>query len=374
MISARLSRWVFALLLFCIPAKLSAAVPGKAGLPHPVDKATGVSANVTLTWTAALGAISYDVSFGTSNPPFTVVLKGLTTFSYQPTGALTAGTTYYWQVTANNYEGATPGDVWSFVVSSSPAAVAGANGNSSNFDAGAFELLTGVGAVLAGANYTSYNVDNDVLKAANIGRKTPEILLGGAFILPWKKGGGRISRAYCGKTPAGPKDQSTLSPGTSKTPKDQSTPSPGSSNCVPYDNYRPWETFLSFRFAPGTDQTLNGFTVGGGYKITKYFSLLIGYAVSPVNEPSPGFRIAAAGTVQKYPTIAPYNQYNPSALLNNTPGAFDGFPTLLYDATGPTAARIFLGNPTVTHFRSGIFFGIGIPVNLGKLFGTSSSK
>jgi hypothetical protein len=247
-------------------------------------------------------------------------------------------------------------------------------GSTSNIDTTAFELITGVGAVLAGANYTSYNVNNDVLTAANIGRKTPEILAGGAFILPWKAGRRWITSSYCDQEPRTPTDQSASDSDAKKPAKKKLTPSTASSNCAPpYNDYRPWEVFLSLRFAPGTDQALNGFTVGGGYKITKYLSLLIGYSVTPVNEPSPGFRIAAADTVQKYPTIAPYNQYNPSALLNNTPGAFDGFPTLLYNATGPTGTHIFLGNPTVTHFRSGIFFGLGVPVNLGKLFGSGPS-
>ena len=108
--------------------------------------------------------------------------------------------------------------------------------------------------------------------------------------------------------------------------------------------------------------------VGGGYRITKYFSLLAGYSVTPVDEPTHGFRVAAAQVVAANPTISPYNHYNASDLLNNKLGAFDGFPLFLYNASGVTTTKIFATSPIVTHYRSGIYFGVGIPVDLTKLF------
>src|SRR6266568_7402377 len=69
---------------------------------------------------------------------------------------------------------------------------------SPNYDQSAFDVLTGVGAVLAGVEATSYKEQNEALSAANVGRKTPEILLGGGFILPWHSVGGWIERSYCG--------------------------------------------------------------------------------------------------------------------------------------------------------------------------------
>src|SRR6267378_4000265 len=57
------------------------------------------------------------------------------------------------------------------------------------YDQSSFEVLTGVGAVLAGVEATSYKISNDALTAANVGRKRPEILLGGGFIMPWRSGG-----------------------------------------------------------------------------------------------------------------------------------------------------------------------------------------
>jgi hypothetical protein len=66
------------------------------------------------------------------------------------------------------------------------------------YDKKSLEVLTGVGAVLAGVETTSYKIDttNNVLSQTNVGRKTIEILLGGGFILPWHKGGGWIERSF----------------------------------------------------------------------------------------------------------------------------------------------------------------------------------
>src|SRR6266542_2051460 len=81
-----------------------------------------------------------------------------------------------------------------------------ASGNASHpftvqaYDQRAFEVLTGVGAVLAGVESTSYKVDtaNNAVSQTNVGRKTVEILLGGGFIMPLHKGGGWIERSFCG--------------------------------------------------------------------------------------------------------------------------------------------------------------------------------
>jgi len=94
--------------------------------------------------------------------------------------------------------------------------------------------------------------------------------------------------------------------------------------------------------------------LGGGYRITKYFSLVVGYSVTPVDEPSPGFRVAAAQVVSANPTISPYNRYNANDLLLNKPGAFDGFPLFVYNASGVTTTKLFPNSPTVNHHRSGI--------------------
>lgn len=131
---------------------------------------------------------------------------------------------------------------------------------------------------------------------------------------------------------------------------------------------------LSIRFAPGSDQTFTGFVVGGGFRIHKYFSLLAGYSLTPIDEPTAGLRRAAAQVVTANPNIFPYNHYNATDLANNKPGAFDGFPLFLYNASGVTTTKIIPTSPTVTHSQGGIFFGVGIPVNFGALLKPSSGK
>jgi hypothetical protein len=207
------------------------------------------------------------------------------------------------------------------------------------YDKTAFEVLTGVGASFLPVESTSYKVDstNNALSQTNVARKHLELLLGGGFIMPW------VTMKHMGDSPD-------------------------------YKNFHPLEAFLSLRFTPGSDQSFNGFVVGGGWRVHKYFSLLVGYSLTPIDEPTSGFRRAAAQVVAANPTIFPYNQYNANDLANNKPGAFDGFPLFLYNASGVTTTKIFPTSPTVTHPRSGIFFGVGIPVNLGSLLKPGSTK
>ena len=93
------------------------AAPGIPTATTPVNGATGVAISSLLAWTAA-NATSYDVAFGTANPPAPVA-TGLSTAAFAPAG-LTAGTTYYWQVTARNEGGASIGSVWSFTAGGIP--------------------------------------------------------------------------------------------------------------------------------------------------------------------------------------------------------------------------------------------------------------
>ena len=69
-----------------------------------------------LSWSAT-GATSYDLAFGTANPPPTLA-TGLNTAAYAPT--LAGSTTYFWQVTARNASGSTTGPVWSFTTAAFP--------------------------------------------------------------------------------------------------------------------------------------------------------------------------------------------------------------------------------------------------------------
>ncbi|HXD74729.1 MAG TPA: hypothetical protein VN628_13370, partial [Vicinamibacterales bacterium] len=94
------------------------AAPASPSSPSPTSGATGVDgSSVTLTW-AADGATSYDVLFGTTNPPAQVA-SSISAAQYSPS-ALQQNTTYYWQVVARNAGGTTTGDVWSFVTDPPP--------------------------------------------------------------------------------------------------------------------------------------------------------------------------------------------------------------------------------------------------------------
>jgi hypothetical protein len=85
--------------------------PGTPASPAPATGATGVATTPTLTWSAT-NATSYDISFGTANPPPAVV-AGQSGASYTPP-PLANSTTYFWQIVARNSAGTTPGPVWSF--------------------------------------------------------------------------------------------------------------------------------------------------------------------------------------------------------------------------------------------------------------------
>ncbi len=112
----------------------SGSGPGAPGSPSPANAATGVNTSPTLTWTSS-GATSYDVAFGTSNPP-PAVSAGQAAASYAP-GTLTTSTTYFWQITAHNSSGASTGPIWSFTTQatvpapgtpSTPSPASGATG------------------------------------------------------------------------------------------------------------------------------------------------------------------------------------------------------------------------------------------------------
>src|SRR4029077_9078071 len=80
-------------------------------LPTPSTGTSGFVAGSALAWSAP-GSSSYDLRFGTSNPP-PAAAAGLTTAQFVPSG-LAPGGTYYWQVIARNAVGATAGPIWSF--------------------------------------------------------------------------------------------------------------------------------------------------------------------------------------------------------------------------------------------------------------------
>ena len=84
--------------------------PSAPVLIGPPNGETGIWINAPLTWSST-GATSYDLAFGTVNPPAPLV-AGLTSATYSPPTAI--NTTYLWRVTARNAAGSTTGPVWTF--------------------------------------------------------------------------------------------------------------------------------------------------------------------------------------------------------------------------------------------------------------------
>jgi hypothetical protein len=85
--------------------------PVGLSLISPANMAEGISLNPTLSWTAVIGATSYDVYFGTSPTP--QLVTNTTASSYAP-ATLTSNTTYDWQVVAKNAAATTSSATFSF--------------------------------------------------------------------------------------------------------------------------------------------------------------------------------------------------------------------------------------------------------------------
>ncbi len=97
--------------------------PGQVANPAPANGATGVSTLTSLSWTAAAGATSYDVYFGTDSTPDASEFLGTQASTSFAPGTLLASTTYYWTITAGNSNGSTAGPVWSFTTGSTATTV-----------------------------------------------------------------------------------------------------------------------------------------------------------------------------------------------------------------------------------------------------------
>ena len=91
--------------------------PNTPASPSPAEGAINQTLNVPLRWIGADpegDSVTYDVYFGTDNPPATKVSSGQSATTYAP-GTLATGTTYYWNVIAQDKHGSTTtGPVWSF--------------------------------------------------------------------------------------------------------------------------------------------------------------------------------------------------------------------------------------------------------------------
>ncbi len=100
--------------------------PDQVTYTSPADSVTGVSIDEDLVWSAATGATSYDVYFGTNQTDVTNATPGSTEFQGSQTattfdpGTLNYSTDYYWRVDSVNAYGTTAGPVWKFTTEAPP--------------------------------------------------------------------------------------------------------------------------------------------------------------------------------------------------------------------------------------------------------------
>jgi formylglycine-generating enzyme required for sulfatase activity len=91
--------------------------PDTPSAPNPQQNATLQPVTTGLKWScnsSSGDALTFDVYFGTTNPPTATIATNVTQTSVSKTG-LGNLTTYYWQVVAKNSKGATvSGPVWQF--------------------------------------------------------------------------------------------------------------------------------------------------------------------------------------------------------------------------------------------------------------------
>jgi len=91
----------------------SASLPAAVSDPSPGNNTYNIGTDTTVMWKASINADSYDVYFGTENPPPFVMNQEGTT--YQP-DELAKGTRYYWRIDGKNSNGTTEGLIWRFKV------------------------------------------------------------------------------------------------------------------------------------------------------------------------------------------------------------------------------------------------------------------
>jgi glutaredoxin len=106
----------------CVGYIVGGTGPYPPSNPDPKDGATGVNVTKLLSWTGGGSpgtTITYDVYFGTTNPP-PLVVHNQSAKTYNP-GTMSFTTTYYWKVVAWDQDGNTaPGPAWHFTTLQNP--------------------------------------------------------------------------------------------------------------------------------------------------------------------------------------------------------------------------------------------------------------
>lgn len=120
---------------------------------------------------------------------------------------------------------------------------------------------------------------------------------------------------------------------------------------------------MSVKFSPRASQSVNGFVFGATYAVTKYLNALVGFSLTPINEPALAFRIASAQRVRNGQRQGLLLNFDPNAMLDNAPNAFDGFPV-----TDPIGKLIYPGTLLTVHYHDGLVLGVSIPIYFSSGF------
>jgi len=254
-----------------------------------------------------------------------------------------------------------------------------------------FSFQLGIGSLVRNGTVTDYVNNANTLSATNLGWATPQYLVGLSMRSPFHNFGGygRNCKGPDAVTPAvgsqgaaaGGKGKGTKTDTKGKgattgggqnpvagTNQDGNVPgdgvnNPAAGNPCPVWRQRPWSAFINIKFAPGASQTINGYVLGGSYRLTSYLDILAGFALTPVNVPAPGLRSAANNYVTQQQKLGNDLEFNPEAMLNNAENAFDGFSLL--DSTGKL---IYTGTPLEVDYRGGVVVGVSIPITFSSFF------
>ncbi|MDI6787690.1 MAG: fibronectin type III domain-containing protein, partial [Planctomycetota bacterium] len=88
-------------------------IPALASSPDPAQGSINVITTTQLSWSAASGATSYDIYFGTTFTGWSPVAN-ITSTLYAPPSTLNYGKTYFWRIDPKNNIGTNTGDIWTF--------------------------------------------------------------------------------------------------------------------------------------------------------------------------------------------------------------------------------------------------------------------
>jgi hypothetical protein len=138
------------------------SLPGRVEYGYPYDGELDVPVNEYFSWDAPENASTYNLYFGTANPP-PLVESGLTETYYQPEERFKPATRYYWRVDAVNYFGNNQGDVWTFKTENSSGLDEWDPGDDTL--AGATELFVAEDPISHGPHSISILDNADIFKA-----------------------------------------------------------------------------------------------------------------------------------------------------------------------------------------------------------------